>query len=748
MKQVTLNYKSNELTLTEVPPPAVQPGSVLVRTAFSAISLGTEGMKVTRASKGLLAMARERPDQVRQVLDSVKREGPQATYRKVMNRLDVPNALGYSLAGTVIAVGDNVTEFAVGDHVACAGEGIAAHAEMVCVPRNLCAKVPVGVSLDVAAFATVGAIAMQGVRQSPISVGECVVVIGLGLVGQLAVQIYRAAGCRVLGVDLDPQKCALAVEMGAEMAINRSDPHLEPHVLQFSDGRGADAVLVTAATQSSDPVQLAVSLCRDRGTVVVLGIVGMEFSFEKAVRKEIQIRMSRSYGPGRYDPQYEVHGVDYPVSYVRWTEQRNMEGFLRLIGAGSVKLGPIITHRFNFSDAEEAYTKVRDRQAGNVMGVLFTYDATTPLAPRIERTVHANAPVSGQVVLGFIGAGNFARNTLLPALKPLPDVRLRGVANATGLSARFTADRFGFEYCTASYREILDDPAVHLVLVGTRHDLHGPLVMESMQANKAVFVEKPLTINRSELANIIAVQAATNGQVMVGFNRRFAPATARILEIFGRHSEPLVINYRVNAGFLARDHWIQDAKLGGGRILGEACHFIDWMRYVVGAPIIAVNAMGMYNARIYSGDNIVAQFQFSDGSVGNLIYVSNGDSTLAKEYIEVFGQRSSAVIDDFRAMTAYVRGKEQAYKLGSQDKGHAAEMAELVKVVRQGTPMPIPFAELVNVTEATFAILDSITASQSIDLLTALSTLSEEQLERSLLDRRDDTPTITGELPC
>ena len=718
MKQVILNYKSNELTLKEVPPPGVQPGCVLVRTAFSAISLGTEGMKVTRASKGLLAMARERPDQVRQVFDTLQREGPRATYRKVMNRLDMPNPLGYSLSGIVKAVGNDVTEFRVGDPVACAGEGIAAHAEMVCVPKNLCAKVPEGTPLDLAAFTTIGAIAMQGVRQTPISVGECVVVIGLGLVGQFALQIYRAAGCRVFGVDLDPEKCAMAVKMGAEMAVNRADPHLEQHVLQFSSGRGADAVLVAAATPSSDPVQLAVTLCCDRGTVVVLGIVGMEFSFEKAVKKEIQIRMSRSYGPGRYDPQYEQHGIDYPIGYVRWTEQRNMQSFLQLIASGGVKIKPIITHRFKFAEAEEAYTKVRDRQAGHTMGILFEYDTAAPLATRVNLRQAAQPTATGQVVLGVIGAGNFARNTLLPALKALPEVRFRAVANATGLSARHTADRFGFEYCTADYRELLDDADINCVLIATRHDTHALLVIEALRKGKAVFVEKPLALTREELAEVISAQRETGGRVLVGFNRRFAPATDKVRALFGQHSEPLVISYRINAGYLAPDHWLQDSQLGGGRIIGECCHFIDWMLSVVGAPIVSVSALVMDNANVYRTDNVVAQFKFADGSVGNMVYVANGDSGLPKEYIEVFGQRSAAVVDDYRMVRLYVKGQTRSHRIGAQDKGHAAEMAALIRAIRQGEDMPIAFSELVHVAEATFAVLESIASGGPINLTT------------------------------
>jgi polar amino acid transport system substrate-binding protein len=716
VKQVTLNYKSGQLRLIEVPPPGTQPGSVLVRTAFSAISLGTEGMKVSRASAGLLAMARERPDQVKQVIDTVRREGPMAAYNKVMSRLDVPNPLGYSLSGVVTAVGDGTSEFRPGDRVACAGEGIAAHAEMVSVPKNLCAHVPDGVSLEHAAFATVGSIAMQGVRQSSVTVGESVAVIGLGLVGQLAAQIYRAAGCRVFGIDLDAAKCDLAQRMGADVAISRTDPLILDHVLQFTNGRGVDAVLITAATASSDPAQLAVRLCRDRGTVVVLGIVGMEFKFEEAVKKEIQIRLSRSYGPGRYDPSYELHGVDYPIGFVRWTEQRNMESFLQLIAAGSLKLDPIITHRVPFSNAEDAYAKVRDRDAGDVMGVLFEYPGGPALSSRVDlRAAEPPAQVDGASIrIGVIGAGGFARGTLLPILKGMAGVEFRGVANATGLSARHVGDRFGFKYSTGDPREVLGDADTSAVVVATRHDTHGALAIEAMRHGKAVFVEKPLALTREELAAVVAAQRETSGRLMVGFNRRFAPATLKIREIFDRRSEPLVVHYRVNAGFIPGNHWIQDARLGGGRIIGEACHFVDWMLSVVRAPIAAVSAFGMDDAGVYGGDNMAIVLQFSDGSIGNLIYTANGDSSLPKEYVEVSGHKSVAVLDDYRRVEVHAGKRTQQFKLGGQDKGHAAELQAFVAAVRDGSPMPIPFAELVQATDACFAALDSARIGRAV----------------------------------
>lgn len=715
MKQVTLNYKTNELRLLEVPPPVAQPNQLLVRTAFSAVSLGTEGMKVTRASKGLIAMARERPDQVQQLLRTVRREGIGAAYRKAMNKLDVPNPLGYSVSGVVEAVGAGVTEFRVGDRVACAGEGIAAHAEFVCVPKNLCARVPDGVPLHQAAFATIGAIAMQGVRQLAPAVGETVCVVGLGLVGQITLQILRANGCRVVAIDLDPAKCEIASGLGAVLAVPRGDEHLARHVLAATDGRGVDGVLVTAATPSSDPIQLAVELCRDRGTVVVVGIVGMETKFEKVVKKEITIKLSRSYGPGRYDPVYEQHGVDYPFGYVRWTEQRNMEGFLGLIETGVVNLDPIITETVPFEQAAEAYSKVKDRASSQILGVVFEYAKEADRSPVV---VHRPpTPADGRVRIGVIGAGNFARATLLPALKSMRDVELRGVANATGLSARATADRFHVGYSTASFEHVLDDPDIDLVLIATRHDSHAALVIEALRRGKAVFVEKPLALTRAELEAIVDVQAEGNGRLMVGFNRRFAGPTRKVLDLVEGHSEPLLVNYRVNAGFLAADHWLHDPVMGGGRVLGEACHFIDWMRAVVGAPIRSVVATPMANGGMYKDDNLAVQLTFADGSIGNLVYCANGNTGVSKEYAEVFCQGSTAILDDYRTVTTYVGDRRRAHRSSAQDKGHVEELKQLVEAVRQGRALPIPVSELIEVTHATFAVLESAAEGVRIDLL-------------------------------
>lgn len=715
MKQVTLNYRTNELRVLGVPRPTVLPMHVLVRTMFSAVSVGTEGMKVTRASKGMLAMARERPDQVRQLLRTARSEGAVAAYRKAMNRLDAPNPLGYSLSGVVEAIGEGVTEVRVGDRVACAGEGIAVHAEFVLVPKNLCVRVPDEVPMHHAAFTTIGAIAMQAVRQSAATLGETVGVIGLGVVGQLAAQILRAAGCRVVGIDVDSRKCAVASELGI-VALPRDAESLERDVLAATQGRGLDAVLVTAATPSSDPVQLAISLCRDRATLVVVGIVGIDIPFEKAVRKELQVRLSRSYGPGRYDPAYETHGVDYPIGYVRWTEQRNMESFLALVAQGALQLEPIISDRVPLENAPEAYAKVKDRGSAHVLGVVFEYPSEPREAERvITRRTSASAAVD-RVRIGVIGAGNFARGTLLPVLKTISGVELRGVANATGLSARFAADRFDFGYCATDPLQVLDDADVDLVIIATRHDSHASLAIEAMRRGKAVFVEKPLALTSDELRGVVDAQRETGGRLMVGFNRRFARATTEIVDLVRARRQPMIINYRVNAGFLAAEHWLHDPRIGGGRIAGEACHFIDWMRAVVGAPIRTVSAVAMANDGAYRDDNVIAQFAFDDGSIGTLTYCANGNSGRAKEFAEVFCGGSMAVLDDYRSVTTYLNDRRRVAKSAKQDKGHAAELRLLIDAVRSGAALPIPFEESVEATDATLAVIESMRSGLRIDL--------------------------------
>ncbi len=726
MRQIIQSYRTGELELAEVPLPTLERGYVLVQTAFSAVSLGTEGKKVTTARQSLLGKARSRPDLVRQVMHTAQREGVLNTYRKVMNRLDEPMPLGYSAAGTVIAVSPGVEEFCVGDRVACGGEG-AAHAEVLAVPVNLCARVPDGVSLEHAAFTTIGAIALQGLRQASVTLGECVVVVGLGLLGQLAVQLLKANGCRVLGVDLDPAKAAMAEKLGADKALARRDPNLEAAVSAFSHGYGVDAVLIAAAGSSNDPVELAVDMCRDRGRIVVVGGIRMDMPRDECYKKELEIRLSRSYGPGRYDPLYEEKGVDYPIGYVRWTEQRNMQAFLDLLAAGKLNLADLITHRFPFAQAEQAYALLTSKEHGGPapLGILFEYDAAKDhLSPSAQKvyTVNPQSTIRNSqsvIGIGFIGAGGFARKSLIPPLVKHPHARLVGVATATGISGQSAAQKFGFAYSTGDYRQILDDPDIQAVFIATRHNLHAPLAAEALRAGKAAFVEKPLALTQTQLGEVIAAyrqSPISNLQspiLMVGFNRRFAPLTQEVRRFFVGRAEPMVIHYRVNAGFIEGKHWVHDPEEGGGRILGEACHFIDLLIHLVGVPVRRVYAVGMDNAGRYRSDNVSITLTFTDGSVGTVLYLANGDPLLPKERVEVFCQGATAALDDFCRLELY-RDGQRTVKKGAQDKGHRAEVHAWVEAVRQGDPSPIPFDEVVLSTLATLKVQESMQLGQPV----------------------------------
>jgi predicted dehydrogenase/threonine dehydrogenase-like Zn-dependent dehydrogenase len=719
MKQIIQSYRTGELRLTDVPVPLPGPGYVLVQTAFSAVSLGTEGKKVTTARQSLVGKARSRPDLVRQVMRSAQREGIGSTYRKVMSRLDEPVSLGYSAAGIVVATGPGVETFQIGQRVACAGEG-AAHAELLVVPVNLCAKVPDSVQLDHAAMATIGAIALQGVRQSAVTLGETVAVIGLGLVGLLTVQLLKANGCRVIGIDVDPAKVALAHALGADHALERGSADLKASVAAFSRGAGADAVILTAATTSNDPIELAVAIARDRGRLVVVGGIPMNIPRDAAYHKELEIKLSRSYGPGRYDPTYEEKGHDYPLSYVRWTEQRNMEAFLDLLASRHVDLAPLITHRFPFEQAEEAYallTGERPREAPPA-GVIFEYDtaknhlaSTSQLVPRAG-AARAPGKLLGDVLgVGFIGAGSFARKFLIPPLVKQPGIQLLGVATATGMSGQGAAQKFGFHSSTGDYAAILNDPDIHTVFIATRHNLHSQVAAEALRAGKTVFVEKPLALTRDQLRQVVAAyeSQAQQGaaQLMVGFNRRFAPHVQELRRWFQDRIEPMAVQYRINAGFIEPSHWAQDPEEGGGRILGEVCHFIDLICFLVGAPLMMIYAQALDNGGRYRNDNVSITLRFADSSIGTILYLANGDAALPKERCEVFCQGASAVLDDFCRLELYRNGHRQARK-AAQDKGHQAEVQAFIEAVRAGSELPISFAECVSSTLATLRVLESL----------------------------------------
>ena len=706
MKQVVQNYRTGQLKVEELAPPALKSGGVLVRTSFSLISAGTERTIVETAQSSLIGKARGRPDLVRQVIDTFKREGLTSTYEKVKAKLSQSKALGYSASGVVTAVGQEVQEFRVGDRVACAGGGYASHAEVIFVPRNLCCKLPENVSHESACYTTVGAIALQGIRQADPRLGETVAVIGLGLVGQLTVQLLKAAGCQVLGVDIDANACARAKESGADSVA--SDPAAARAACDaLTAGRGADCVVITAATKSSEPVELAAELARDRARVVVVGLVGMDVPRHSFFAKELELRLSRSYGPGRYDPDYEEKGIDYPIGYVRWTEKRNMEAFLRLIAEGKINTNLLTTHRFAVAQAMQAYDLIMSGSE-RFCGVVLEYPSHEQPILIPKRDVRTPAK-PGSTGISFIGAGNFARGVLLPIVKRSDKVQLLGVSAATGLSAKNSAEQFGFSYSTTDVQEILGDPESQVVFIATRHDSHAHLAADALRRGKHVFVEKPLAVTLDGLREVAAAARESDGLLMVGFNRRFAPIAKEIKARFENRAAPMTIVYRVNAGQLPQNHWNLDPVEGGGRIIGEACHFIDLVQYLTGALPRQASAQAVQRSSEGSGadDSTVISLSMDDGSIASIIYTAGGDPSVAKERIEIFCDRSVATIDDFRTGT-FTRDRKSA-KLGrsTQDKGHASEVAAFLNAARGLTAAPIELESLLATTLASFAAVES-----------------------------------------
>jgi predicted dehydrogenase/threonine dehydrogenase-like Zn-dependent dehydrogenase len=714
MKQLSQNLRTGELSVSEVPEPQVSPGQVLVQTAFSLISAGTERSLVEIGKKSLLGKALSRPDRVRQVMLSVRQSGLQATLQKVRARLEGRSPLGYSSAGIVRAVGEGVTDLRAGDRVACAGSS-AAHAEVVCVPVNLCAAVPENVPLDQAAFTTLGAIALQGVRQADVRLGEVVAVLGLGLLGALTVQLLRAAGCTVVGFDPNLSRCQLALELGAQAAAN-TESELRARLSLESANKGADAVILTAGTSSNRPIELAGELSRDRGRVVVVGAVGLRVPRAPYYEKELELRLSRSYGPGRYDPAYEDKGRDYPYGYVRWTEKRNMQAFLRLASEGKVRLAPLITHRFSLEQALEAYDLIRGKTAQPSLGVLFAYPAAVAEAkpPQLPPS-SARQPQAVRLGVGVIGVGTFAQGMLLPPLQKDGRVALLAAAARSPLHARDAADRFGFTAAVGSVDEILSDQTIQAVIISTRHDSHADLVVRALQAGKAVHVEKPLALNSQQLAEVqAAYQAESAAFVNVGFNRRFAPLVQPLLQLFADRTEPLSMLYRVNAGYLPLEHWAQDPEQGGGRIVGEVCHFLDLFQALSGALITRVSARALPDLGKYRADNLAALVELADGSLGTLLYTANGDRALPKEYLEVSCAGKSAALHDFRRLELYSGAKQRVIRAAGQDKGHAAEMRAWVGAVLAGAPEPVPFSHALAATRATFALLASLSSGEGV----------------------------------
>jgi predicted dehydrogenase/threonine dehydrogenase-like Zn-dependent dehydrogenase len=710
--QIVQYQKTGEIGVDELPPPKLRPGGVLVRNVFSLISTGTERTSVETAQASVVQKARLRPDLVRQVLDNVQREGLLATYKKVQDRLDNFKELGYSCAGVVIE--SAVDDIKVGDRVACAGAGYASHAEIVSVPRNLVVNIPEEVGFDEAAFTTVCAIAMQGVRQADIRVGEQVAVIGLGLIGLITIQLLKASGCRVIGLDVVSRNFDLAQALGCDQCTI-SNPEAIATVQSFTRGYGADAVVITAATTSNEPVELGIQCARKRGTVVAVGTVGMNIPRSPFYEKEINFRTSCSYGPGRYDPEYEERGNDYPLGFVRWTENRNMEAVLDMMAQRKLNVGALITHRIPVSGSLRAYELITGKVEENYLGILIQYpapDEPVAVARRIELHTERKA-AAGKAVLGFIGAGNFTQSILLPRLMKLAP-RMRGLATSKPVNAKNMAKKYNFEFCATDTREIFHDKEVNLVFITSRHDSHVRYVVEALRAGKSVFVEKPLALNQEELEAVLnayqeAERTGTAPLLMVGYNRRFSEPVRAIQRLFAERTEPLVMHYRVNAGFMPSTHWMQHPEQGG-RFIGEGGHFIDVMQFLCGAlPLSVYAAAPADSSRRYNHDNLLISITFADGSAGTIHYLANGASSVEKEYLEVFGGSKTARMWNFKKLECAV-GRKKSNTSFSGDKGHAAEMKAVLDAFELGTGSPIRLDSLVATSRVTFAALESLRA--------------------------------------
>ncbi|MEO6655374.1 MAG: bi-domain-containing oxidoreductase [Pyrinomonadaceae bacterium] len=713
MKQIVQNMRTGVLSIPDVPMPSVQPGRILVRTASSLISAGTEKSKIDLGKKSLLGKAKDRPDLVKKVIDKAKTEGLLSTFNAVRTKLDTEIPLGYSAAGTVVVVGAGVSGFTTGDRVACAGAGYASHAEMISVPKNLCVRIPDEISFDEGSFGTLGAIALQGVRLAEPTLGEAVVVIGLGLLGQITVQLLKANGCRVFGVDIDDNKLQLAKELGAEMyALPKDAKNL---IAEWSRGRGADAVLITAATPSNDPIELAGEIVRMKGRVVVVGLVGMDVPREVYYLKELSLQISMSYGPGRYDTEYEERGHDYPFAYVRWTEGRNIEAFLDLVANKSVSLEKLITHHFPIERGEDAYKLISGETKEPYLGIVLQYDATNDLSAKIKIKPRP-AKRSATVNLGMIGAGSYAQKFLLPNFKA-NGVDFRSIATASGLTAKDVASKYGFASCVSNAADVITDET-NLIVIATRHDTHASLARSALEQNKHVFVEKPVAMNDEELDAVIAAASKSNGRLMVGFNRRFSTSAKQAKDFFADRGSPLSILYRVNAGCIGSESWIQDPVQGGGRIIGEVCHFIDLMHFLTGSVTTRVYAESVSSRghEMTDTDSAFISLKFADGSNGMIAYLSEGDRALPKERIEIFGGGKTCVIDDFRRTTMFKGGRETSKKSISQDKGQAEEIRVVCSVVLNGDEAPISLDDLGATTRATFRINESLQSATALNV--------------------------------
>ncbi|ROL56259.1 oxidoreductase [Bacteroidetes/Chlorobi group bacterium Naka2016] len=708
MLQVLQHQKSGEILVADVPPPICPQRGILVQNYFSVISSGTERTSVETAKSSLIERAKRQPEQVRTVIDNLKKEGLTSTLNKVFSRLDSYKTFGYSSAGVVIE--SKSEHFSPGDKVACAGAGYATHSEIVAIPQNLACKIPQGVSFESAAFTTIGSIALQGIRQANPRLGEYVAVIGLGLIGLITVQLLKANGCLVAGLDVREDNFALARTFGCNF-VGISSTELIPNLMAFSNGMGFDSVIITASTSSNEPTELALKIARKKGRVIVVGAVGMNIPRSPFYEKEIEFTIACSYGPGRYDKNYEEYGIDYPYAYVRWTENRNMQAFLELIRDGKIDVSKLITHKFPIEQADKAYA-ILSKPDEKHIAILLEYPQTQKAIAKVLPSL-ATKVKKGKIKLGFIGAGNFAQFNILPVLKNL-DVEFHTVSTATPTNAVSVAKHFGFKYSTTDSLEIIHNPEIDVIFIASRHNTHAQFVIESIKYGKPVFVEKPLCIAVEELKQIEEEYYKNPVPLMVGFNRRFSKPFQTIKQLLGNRTQPIAMHYRVNAGFIPSDHWIQKPELGGGRIIGEVCHFVDTMMYLTDSHPKTVYAESLSHQleNTTIDDTTTITIKFEDGSIGVIEYFANGNKNLEKEYFEVFSEGTSIVLNNFENLSIYTNNGVKKKKFDGS-KGHREEIEETVISFSQGKS-PLDFSGIKIVTLTTFAIVESLRSGKKI----------------------------------
>jgi len=712
MKQLIQSLKTGQIEILEIPIPLVRANYLLIQTSRSLISTGTERMLLEFGKASLIEKARKQPEKVKQVLQKIKTDGLISTLEAVRARIDEPLPLGYCNVGKVIGVGEGADSFKIGDRVFSNG----AHVEIVCVPKNLCAKIPGNVDDRVAVFTVPASIALQGIRLLNPTLGEFIVVIGLGLIGQLAIQLLIINGCNVLGIDMDINKVKLAEQFGAWGLVTTND--IVEKAISFSGGRGVDGVLICASTNSNEPIEQAAEMCRKRGRIVLVGVVGLNISRDLFYRKELSFQVSCSYGAGRYEKDYEEKGIDYPIGYVRWTEQRNFEAVLDMMAKEKINVSPLISHRIPFKEAKRAYDILLKE---GPLGIVLTYDEEVKKEKEVRLKDFSIKTKPQKPVVGLIGAGNFTSQTLLPALKKT-GTRLKTIASSGGITGTRLGKKFGFERSTTDVKSIFNDPDINTVFITTRHNTHAKFVLEALKADKNVFVEKPLCLKQEELNDIIQLYSriqnpkSTTPLLMVGFNRRFSPCTKEIKELLSTRKEPLCMSMTVNAGFISPDHWTQDLEIGGGRIIGEACHFIDLLRFIAKSPINSVQAVTTLGYTFTDNDKMTILLTFRDGSIGTVHYFSNGNRSYSKERLEIFCEEEIIVIDNFKSIKTYGFKREANLRLWRQDKGHKNEIREFLSVIEKGKGSPIPFEEIVEVTLATFAAIKSAEERKIINL--------------------------------